>query len=272
MIRGADDPFPRPSTDQSRRQLLKLWDQLSPDSQNAVLRTALIMAHSEGLISDEEAAGDGAIPQSARQIFSLGGHCYTSHLLKQMGLRYGAGPFDWLFSDPRMVADCLDDHFQAFLNPAFYTYTGNPSGLGRGHLHYSPKYQRPVIFNHHDPLKPEDHEHFCRAVERIEAVLNGEGRSLFVAVLDIHRGKEPNIQLMFEALRRRNSQAELLVMVGSATASEQPSASLIIQRDGLQVFRVETTSLMQGGLAHQNPADDQIMMDLIRRQFATGLD
>ena len=210
------------------------------------------MAHSEGLISDDEAAGDGSVPLSVAEIFSLGGHCYASHLLKQMDLRHGAGPFDWLFSDPRMVADCLDDRFEAFLNPAFYTYTGNPSGLGRGHLHYSPKYQRPVIFNHHDPLKADDHAHFRRAVERIETALNGGSRTLFVAVLDTYRGKEPHIQLMFEALRRRNNQAELLVMVGSATASGQPFAASLIQEDGL---------------SHQNPADDQIMMDLIRRHL-----
>lgn len=265
MTQGADGQHLRPSTDRLRQHLLQLWDQLSPDSQNAVLRTALIMAHSEGLISDEEAAGDDPVPSSAPEIFSLGGHCYASHLLKQMDLRHGAGPFDWLFSDPRMVADCLDDRFQAFLNPAFYTYTGNPSGLGRGHLHYSPKYQRPVIFNHHDPLKAADHEHFRRAVERIETALNGGSRTLFVAVFDTHRGKEPHIRMMFEALKRRNNQAELVVIVGSATASGQPSAASLIQEDGLSVFRVETTSSMQDGLSHQNPADDQIIMDLIRQ-------
>jgi hypothetical protein len=171
-----------------------------------------------------------------------------------------------------MVADCLDDHFQAFLDPAFYTYTGNPSGLGRGHLHYSPKYQRPVIFIHHDPLKTEDHEHFRQAVERIEAALNGGNRTLFVAMLDPNRGKESNIRLMFEALRRRNNRAELLVMVGNATASSQPSASSVIQQDGLSVFRIATTSHMQNGLSHQNPADDQIMMDLIRQHLLYRLD
>jgi hypothetical protein len=171
-----------------------------------------------------------------------------------------------------LVADCLDDHFQAFLDPDFYTYTGNPSGLGRGHLHYSPKYQRPVIFIHHDPLKTEDHEHFRQAVERIEAALNGGNRTLFVAMLDPNRGKESNIRLMFEALRRRNNRAELLVMVGNATASSQPSASSVIQQDGLSVFRIATTSHMQNGLSHQNPADDQIMMDLIRQHLLYRLD
>ncbi len=237
---------------------------LSTEGRQALLRAARIIAHSEGIISDEEAAGGGESSSQIAGIFSLGSHCYTSHILKEMGYRTEAGPFDWLFSDLRMVADCFDDRFAAFLNPAFYTYTGNPDGLGRGHLHYSPKYKRPVIFNHHDPLKPEHYQHFQRAVARIEEALDSGKRYLFVAVVPPARGAHENIDRLFTALRNRNATAELLVIVGSATAKNAPSSDWQGSRDGLHTYQVQTVSQMVSGLSHENAADDEVIKEIIR--------
>ncbi|EHM02724.1 putative papain-like cysteine peptidase DUF1796 [Acetobacteraceae bacterium AT-5844] len=262
---GSSVPARQGAPDPSRDELLRLWQDLSDESRRALLRTARILAHSEGIISDEQAGGTGQPGAEISGVFSLGSHCYTSYILKELGYRTEAGPFDWIFSDPQMVADCLEDQFAAFLNPSFYTYTGNPDGIGRGHLHFSPKYQRPVIFNHHDPQKPDDYAYFQRAVARFEDALSSGRRYLFVAILDPGRGKPEKVERLHDALTRRSPAAELLVMVRSAGAVGVPTATWQRSRQGLHVYQVKTTSSHVRGLSHENPADDDLIKDVIRR-------
>ena len=42
-------------------------------------------------------------------IMSIGSHCLTSATLKRSGLKRFSGPFDWIFSNLAMVADCIED-------------------------------------------------------------------------------------------------------------------------------------------------------------------
>ena len=43
-----------------------------------------------------------------------------------------AMPFDWTFSSPAMVRDCLDDDFRAFLDPREYIAIGKRGRIDSG--------------------------------------------------------------------------------------------------------------------------------------------
>ncbi len=251
----------------ARNEILHLWELLSEDNRRALLRAARMFAHSEGLISDEEAAGDGDAESEISGIFSLGAHGYTSHLLRGMGPRVEAGPFDWLLSDPRMVADCLEDRLESLLDPAFYTHTAHPDGIGRGHLHFSPKYQRKVIFSHHDPTRTDDLTDLQRAEGRLNKALDSDRRYLFVIILDHDRGTRENIDRLHGALRKRNTKAELLAIIGSATALAGPTSTWLRSASGLHVYHVETASPVANGPAHANPTDDHLIKTIIRQHI-----
>ena len=83
-------------------------------------------------------------------------------------------PFDWVFSSPVMVRDCLHDDFRCFLDPREYLPLGkrgagefstddaafcplNVQGAGAGHARYSdlrlPGRWRGFTFLHHDPSR-----------------------------------------------------------------------------------------------------------------------
>ncbi|EPY6699651.1 papain-like cysteine peptidase [Klebsiella quasipneumoniae] len=48
---------------------------------------------------------------AVKHIVSPGSHCLTSWALKKFNLKKTSLPFDWIFSCPAMVIDCLWDDF-----------------------------------------------------------------------------------------------------------------------------------------------------------------
>lgn len=63
-------------------------------------------------------------------VISLGKQCHTAQFLKDNKLRNCSYPFDWLFSwhqthnygKNHMIIDCLENHFEIFLNKNYYKY------------------------------------------------------------------------------------------------------------------------------------------------------
>jgi len=98
--------------------------------------------------------------------------------MKDHGLRRYAGPFDWIFSNPEMVAHCVEDDFRRFLDRDQHVVA---LGQGKGtatHRFYGAVVKHGVIFNHHDPVhNPEDHAYFVRCVERFRTVLSAASKS-----------------------------------------------------------------------------------------------
>ncbi|WP_317453914.1 DUF1796 family putative cysteine peptidase [Klebsiella quasipneumoniae] len=68
-------------------------------------------------VSGIETQGQWAV----KHIVSLGSHCLTSWTLKKFNLKKISLPFDWIFSCPAMVIDCLRDDFQTFLDKNEYS-------------------------------------------------------------------------------------------------------------------------------------------------------
>ncbi|WP_158601015.1 DUF1796 family putative cysteine peptidase [Teichococcus wenyumeiae] len=203
-----------------------------------------------------------------RHVISLGTHCYVSHLLQRLGLRQAAGPFDWIFSDARMNAACLEDNFRRhFLDREQYVPVDTPRGLRFGHRDFSARLNLEVIFNHHDPRTEADHQHFQRSVTRLEAVLDGDASKLFLCLTPPYRAQPAALATLDAAIQARTSNAHLMVIV--AEAAKQPAEQPVLQvrqaTETLEVFHRVSTAPMKGGLTYDNPAHEQVIIDLLRR-------
>lgn len=148
---------------------------------------------------------------------SLGSFCHTAEWLRKLRYRAASGPFDWIFSNPGMVAHALRDDFQVFLDSSHYVPLERASADGTrhnrcDHRFYAERYGVFSMFNHHAPDQPKDHAFFCRAVERFRTGLRAPERQLYLCCRQqvVHRPQE--IEDLHAALRERRADACLLVL------------------------------------------------------------
>lgn len=111
---------------------------------------------------------------------SLGGTCVATELLNRNNLKLFSCPFDWVFSRPDIVLDCLDNNFKTFLDKKHYVaVTHENNNRACKHLLYYPDERH--MFNHHDPLENEEHyEYFNRCISRFNALLAKPELKLFI--------------------------------------------------------------------------------------------
>jgi len=165
-----------------------------------------------------------------RHVVCLGCRCSTASFFEKFGKRKYSGPFDWMFSCPKMVAHCLRDNFRDFLRRDLYCYKdtlfdsiGLPPGSAPrernliGHNIFSDwmcGVGRGTIFNHRDPLyNDEDYAYTLRTVERFQLILDSGAPKLFTVLnLDPELWIEDDIQQLFEALQARTSNFDLVAV------------------------------------------------------------
>jgi hypothetical protein len=160
-------------------------------------------------------------------VVSLGSVCGASQFLQDRGLRRYAGPFDWIFSSPGMVAHCVGDGFKKFLDRAeHFVAAGHGRGTA-GHRFYGAMVGHEVVFNHHDPVnQPRDYAYFVRCVERFQAVLSAANeRILFLLV-----GKKPleagAMRDLFDVLSARCAAPFELLGIGLRRAGRDDAPGL----------------------------------------------
>ena len=221
-------------------------------------------------------SGEAAASEATAYALSLGSLCAAAKFLQQHQLRVHAGPLDWVFSSPEMVAHCLDDDFAAFLDRA--QYVPIEDGFA-GHRLYSAMIGHRTIFNHHNPLLASDHEHFERCVARLRAVLLRGERTLFLWV-----GKQPAelpaVHQLFSALRRRGATNFELLVVGLERHSTADIGATLIDELGVPAeaatLRVWTQRCRGGhdGLTFNDAADAACFERLVLggRRFALAPD
>ena len=109
-------------------------------------------------------------------VMSLGSVCLTARTLGLAGARTFAAPFDWIFSNPAIVAHVIADRGATLLDPSCYIRLADKVG----HSMYSAmlvpgakgQNAKGVIFNHHDPIgSAADLAYLTRAMRRLDAAL-----------------------------------------------------------------------------------------------------
>jgi hypothetical protein len=97
------------------------------------------------------------------EFLSIGTLCHCSYALKHIGFKKRSYPFDWIFSNPKTVLECIENKFKFFLDKTYYiSYKPTQCGHSLYHKH---------MFNHHNPLTNHVHYgYFERCVDRFLSI------------------------------------------------------------------------------------------------------
>ena len=105
---------------------------------------------------------------------SFGTLCHSARILKRNELKICSYPFDWIFSNPNMIIDCIEDEFVRFLDKSYYIDVAECTCR-----HYY--YTEGITFNHHNPLINEKHyDYYVRCVDRFKKLLEYQEHKLFI--------------------------------------------------------------------------------------------
>lgn len=116
---------------------------------------------------------------------SLGQNCSTAWYLKQVGVKQGSYPFDWIFTSCEIIADCIESEFTFYTNPS-QLYSNNDGSAGHHRYHSR-------MFNHRSPLDSEDSlTYYQRCCERFIEIINSEIPCVFVITLLNEAEKRPD--------------------------------------------------------------------------------
>ena len=200
---------------------------------------------------------------------SLGAHCHMAEVLKRTGLRGWSGPFDWIFSGPGMVRDCLADDFAALLDRAQYESTPldarpAPHQSSCRHRLYAERHAIPFVFNHHDPATSEaDYRFLAEGVRRLRTALaDGGARNRFylLATLPPDAGVVTDLCDRLATFGARNHLSLIEAMPG---ADAPGVVACPAPRPNLTWVRLATRSASTG-VRFADPADDRLLEAAVR--------
>ena len=107
-------------------------------------------------------------------VCSLGALCVTSRLMERNNIKKFSCPFDWIYSTPSIILDCINDDFIKFLNIKYCRMPSNH--YSNTHTHYFPSYLN--MFTHKNPLKIDDYNYFVRCIERFKILLKKQSKKI----------------------------------------------------------------------------------------------
>jgi hypothetical protein len=211
-----------------------------------------------GLLPPPEAG----IPVS--HIVSIGTHCATAQFLKLAGVKKYSGPFDWIFSNLSMVADCLENDFEDFLNREYYVPVLPDQKGFADHSLYKARYGIGSIFNHSNPLLPEVYEYTVRCVKRFRRMLTSDGRKVLFCLSD-RRDTEGQFTRLHQHLDERYSGCELFIVKVEAPSVDGTHGLRVLNQIGAHRLFSMTPTARCGPLSFPNGFDDLV----VRRLLAT---
>lgn len=203
-------------------------------------------------------------------VVSLGPYCLPSIILQGAGLKKYSLPFDWIYSAPQMVIDCLADDFAMFLDRRYYSSISHPTRKDPGaeHHFYRDQYGIKELFAHRDPTGGEDYLYLVRCVERFRQLLRADDTKLFLVV-----GRPAPYDLtsdfprLIEALERATTNFVLLCVEVADPIEPGVSALAPVAKIGEHAFYRLTPSSYAGdsGGAFLEKFDEWALLRLVYR-------
>ncbi|WP_144764399.1 DUF1796 family putative cysteine peptidase [Methylobacterium dankookense] len=202
---------------------------------------------------------------------SLGSNCQMAHALKTLDLRTWSAPFDWLFTLPEMVSDCLADDFAALTDRGQLESIPEAERLGPGitrgrHRLYRARYGLECVFNHHDPAASDaDYAFLAEGVRRLRQALSAEGtRNRFWLMSHLHIVPE-TVEAICDGLARQPSRNHLTVL---QLLPGHPALRLVETDEPRPDLRRLTVACASApvGLRLADPAEDAALLEIVGRE------
>ncbi len=200
---------------------------------------------------------------------SLGTHCFSSSLLRRLGVRSWSGPFDWTFTSLPMVTHCIADDFAAFLDRSQYEpvpETERPNGptVNRvQHRFYRSQFGVQYVFNHHDVHLQDGYDYIVRCVERFRAALKSDGPKVFLATSWSSNGAVEQLKEMHARLSERTEGFRIVAVVVENERSDAiPSARKLCDETGLVVWSYTPVSTW-GAVSFEDSVDESSLARIL---------
>ncbi len=209
----------------------------------------------------------------ASNVASLGCNCQMAHVLKTLGLRQWSGPFDWIFTMPGMVRDCLADDFVTLIDPAQLETVPQAERQGpditKGrHRLYRELHGLECVFNHHDPAaNPADYLFLTEGVRRLRAALDTEGTRNRLWMMSHLHTPRPVIEEIAGLLAQRVSRNHLTFVQLEPGRKSVEVAEAADLASNLRWLTIHTPS-PPVGLRLADPSDDAALVALLRAEAA----
>lgn len=204
---------------------------------------------------------------------SLGCNCQMAHVLKTLDLRTWSGPFDWIFTMPGMVRDCLEDNFAALTDRR--ELESIPAAERRGpdiwkgrHRLYRERHGLECVFNHHDPAAdPADYAFLTEGVRRLRQSLDTAGtRNRLWMMTHLYTPREV-VEAIDTLLARRSSRNHLTFVQLVTGKGQVETAEALDLSPSLRWLTIHSPS-EPVGLRLADPADDAALVAIIRAEAA----
>lgn len=201
---------------------------------------------------------------------SLGEVCIAAWYIKVCGLRTGAYPFDWVFSSPEIVLDCINDEFKSFLDKKYME-----KSKGAGHFKYHSRF-----FKHKNPYTDNvNYEYYERCCKRFMKLINSDERIIYVlhlmndlegvSSLGWRRGfnhkfdlpinqTQKDFQILIDNLKERNNNIKFIVIDSYKTKKR----SAYYKENG-DVFFINYHHVGDKGLKFANKKDDAVFKKIL---------
>lgn len=200
---------------------------------------------------------------SFSKIISIGSFCMAAAHLKAAEVRDAAYPFDWLFSNPPMVADCIEDDFRIFLDPQYLRPVSD--GAKCQHAFYQARYPmgEGAIFNHHNPSQEPDRGHFERAIARFKVALHSPSPPLLLMIMDARSFAEPMLRDVARIYQAAYAAPILLILIEQSYAQPRGKVDVGFQQDGIMVAKYFSQSLTSDGMLFDDPTDTEMFKNFL---------
>lgn len=197
-------------------------------------------------------------------VFSIGSRCATAQLMRQAGLRQSAGPFDWIFSSPDMVAHCIEDDFNTFLDHSNYLPRPFPEKQSCHHLFYDELIDQDVMFPHHDPSGSRDYSYMVRCVNRFREGIASTSGALLLCLTDGYADASDGIARLRSALCGVSDNNFVVVINTSPAAGEDLfGLKQVYSSADCHIYKYTSRSEL-GGISFFNQIDNLIISSLMR--------
>lgn len=202
---------------------------------------ALAVSHVNSVLASR---GDELINgRPVAHIASLGSFCLPGIIFRNNGLRRYSLPFDWIFSTPAMVRDCIADDFATFLDRRHHrSIDAHRRDPGAEHDFYRERYGLPGLFAHRDPTRDCDYLYFVRCVTRFRQLLQSDDGKLFLLIGRAHHNLVNEFPLILHALSSATTNFVLLCVELHDPTERGVTSIVPVMRDGAHEFHRFTPS------------------------------
>lgn len=203
--------------------------------------------------------------QPVQHVISLGVNCLPCTMFKRFGIKRYSLPFDWLFSSPGMVSDCLRDDFSVFLDRQHYREVNDGQWPKADHVFYSGRYHLPPVFAHRNPVADQDYNYFVRCVERLRKILQNNDPKLFVLAGRREHHILDGVDLVLESLQKVTSCFQLICVEIDIPTNDVGSRALqlLMRGPNHEVYKFTPSSYSVEGNYFTENLDEWTLLRLV---------